>query len=169
MCNVAEGFAALVMMMYPLHHCCRSKASVPPSWLSLSAAAWVVPPYCHDCNCCQGAPAYRNERQLTTPMLTHACVQGVCTFNDDIQSTAAAVLGAIYGALRLRGVPPLKQQVFLFFGAGQANIGAARLLVSALADEGLNEAQAKKQIWLYDSKVCFGASSTGVASMHIKY
>lgn len=76
----------------------------------------------------------------------------MCTFNDDIQSTAAAVVGAVYGALRLQGVPPLKQQVFLFFGAGQANIGTARLLVSALADEGLTEAQAKQQIWLYDSK-----------------
>ena len=80
-------------------------------------------------------------------------LQGVCTFNDDIQSTAAAVLGAIYGALRLDGVPPLKQQKFLFFGAGQANIGAARLLVAALADEGLSETEAKKQIYLYDSKV----------------
>ena len=81
-----------------------------------------------------------------------ASAQGVCTFNDDIQSTAAAVVGAVYGALRLKGVPPLKQQVFLFFGAGQANIGTARLLVSALADEGLTEAQAKQRIWLYDSK-----------------
>ncbi len=78
--------------------------------------------------------------------------QGVCTFNDDIQSTAAAVVGAVYGALRLTGVPPLKEQVFLFFGAGQANIGTARLLVAALADEGLTEAEAKKQMWLYDSK-----------------
>lgn len=76
----------------------------------------------------------------------------MCTFNDDIQSTAAAVIGAVYGALRLRGVPPLREQVFLFFGAGQANIGTARLLVAALADEGLSEAQAKKNIWLYDSK-----------------
>ncbi|KAL3154463.1 hypothetical protein ABBQ32_013928 [Trebouxia sp. C0010 RCD-2024] len=85
-------------------------------------------------------------------LLDKYVAQGVCTFNDDIQSTAAAVVGAVYGALRLAGVPPLKQQVFLFFGAGQANIGAARLLVSALADEGLTEAQAKQQIWLYDSK-----------------
>lgn len=67
------------------------------------------------------------------------------------------MLGAIYGALRLAGVPPLKQQKFLFFGAGQANIGAARLLVAALADEGLSEAEAKKQIFLYDSKVSWSA------------
>ena len=65
------------------------------------------------------------------------------------------MLGAIYGALRVEGVPALKQQKFLFFGAGQANIGAARLLVAALADEGLSEGEAKKQIFLYDSKVCY--------------
>ena len=93
----------------------------------------------------------RNTTPVTFSVLASAS-QGVCTFNDDIQSTAAAVVGAVYGALRLAGVPPLKQQVFLFFGAGQANIGTARLLVSALADEGLTETQAKQQIWLYDSK-----------------
>lgn len=97
----------------------------------------------------------------------------MCTFNDDIQSTAAAVVGAVYGALRLAGVPPLKQQVFLFFGAGQANIGTARLLVSALADEGLTETQAKQQIWLYDSKASllapdFSLGCSGTTSLCFK-
>ena len=90
---------------------------------------------------------------LVIPATFFACWQGVCTFNDDIQSTAAAVLGAIYGGLRLEGVPPLREQRFLFFGAGQANIGTARLLVAALADEGASEQEAKQQIFLYDSKV----------------
>lgn len=90
----------------------------------------------------------------------------MCTFNDDIQSTAAAVVGAVYGALRLAGVPPLKQQVFLFFGAGQANIGTARLLVSALADEGLSEAQAKQHIWLYDSKARLPSPDGQLLSCH---
>ena len=89
-------------------------------------------------------------------------MQGVCTFNDDIQSTAAAVVGAVYGALRLKGVPPLREQVFRFFGAGQANIGTARLLVAALVDEGLSEAEAKKQMWLYDSKASCFKNSIGI-------
>ena len=66
----------------------------------------------------------------------------------------------MYGALRLKGVPPLREQVFLFFGAGQANIGTARLLVAALVDEGLSEAEAKKQMWLYDSKARFLTRTT---------
>ncbi len=81
-------------------------------------------------------------------------LQGYATFNDDIQATAAVTLGALMGAQRLPGVPPLRQQTFLFFGAGQANLGAAQLLVRALADEGVSEEDAKRQIWLMDSQVC---------------
>ena len=79
--------------------------------------------------------------------------QDYSTFNDDIESTAAAVLAAIFGALRVKGVPPLREQVFVLLGAGQANIGSARLLVRALIDEGLNPQDAKKRIWMFDSKV----------------
>jgi hypothetical protein len=62
--------------------------------------------------------------------------QGVTTFNDDIESTAAAVVAAVMGAVRLDGVPPLSDQHFVFVGAGQAVIGSARLLSTALQEEG---------------------------------
>lgn len=58
------------------------------------------------------------------------------TFNDDIESTAAAVVAAVMGAVRLEGVPSLSEQSFVFVGAGQAVIGSARLLTRALQDEG---------------------------------
>ena len=61
------------------------------------------------------------------------------------------------GAVQMRNVPPLKKQHFLLFGAGQANIGSARLLLRALVGEGLSMAEARKRIWLYDSKVGFNA------------
>ncbi len=80
-------------------------------------------------------------------------MQGYATFNDDIQATAAVTLGALMGAQRLTGVPRLRDQTFLFFGAGQANLGAAQLLIRALADEGVSEEAAKHQIWLIDSQV----------------
>lgn len=57
------------------------------------------------------------------------------TFNDDIQSTAAVVLACVLGAARRASVPPLTQQTFVFAGAGQASLGSAALLVSALVDE----------------------------------
>lgn len=79
--------------------------------------------------------------------------QGVSTFNDDIESTAAAILAAVLGATRLQGVPAFQKQTFLMLGAGQANIGGARLLVKALQAEGMAAAAAKARIWLFDSKV----------------
>lgn len=57
------------------------------------------------------------------------------------------------GAGKLQGVPPLKQQRILFFGAGQSSIGGSRLLAKALQAEGVSEAGAKSQIWLFDSQV----------------
>ena len=57
------------------------------------------------------------------------------------------------GALKIQGVPQMTQQHFLMLGAGQANIGGARLLVRALMAEGLSEKEAKQRIWLFDSKV----------------
>ena len=78
----------------------------------------------------------------------------MATFSDDIQATAAVTLAALLGAQRLPGVPRLRQQAFLFYGAGQASIGAARLLLEALQQEGVPVAQARRQIWLMDSQAC---------------
>jgi len=77
---------------------------------------------------------------------------GATTFNDDIQGTSAAVVAAVLGALQQPGVRPLETQRVLFFGAGQANIGAADLLVRALVKGGLGEADARQRIFLMDSK-----------------
>lgn len=57
------------------------------------------------------------------------------TFNDDIQSTAAVTLACVLGACRRDTVPPLADQVFVFAGAGQAALGTAALLTTALMDE----------------------------------
>ena len=100
-------------------------------------------------------------------MLTFV-IQGVSTFNDDIESTAAAVLAAVLGAVQLKGVPPLSKQVFLMLGAGQANIGSARLLTRALQAEGLTEAEARSRIWLFDSKVLHCRQGTALLSLSIE-
>lgn len=57
------------------------------------------------------------------------------TFNDDIQSTASVTLASILGAARRASVPSLASQVFMIAGAGQASLGIAGLLVTALMDE----------------------------------
>src|SRR5438132_8402638 len=60
------------------------------------------------------------------------------TFNDDIQGTAAAALGAIAGAAQVAG-RPLKDQQVVMLGAGSAGIGVADGLRAAMRDSGLSD------------------------------
>ena len=75
----------------------------------------------------------------------------LATFNDDIQGTAAVTVAGVLSAMRL-SPQTLQEQKFLFLGAGEAGIGIGELLVSALVDAGLDEAEAKKRCWFFDSK-----------------
>jgi malate dehydrogenase (oxaloacetate-decarboxylating)(NADP+) len=75
----------------------------------------------------------------------------ICTFNDDIQGTAAVTVAGIFSALRVTG-KPITAQHFLCLGAGEAAIGISDLLTQALREEGLDEAPARARCFLVDSK-----------------
>ena len=73
----------------------------------------------------------------------------LCTFNDDIQGTAAVALGAVYAAIRRTGKPIVEQTVVIL-GAGSAGLGVAEELVAGMVSQGLAEKDARRRIYLVD-------------------
>jgi len=86
----------------------------------------------------------------------------VCTYNDDIQGTAAVALAGIYGALRVSG-EKLTDQRFLFLGAGSAGTGIAELISQAMALEGMDINEARRRQALFDVDGLLVSSRTDLA------
>lgn len=59
-----------------------------------------------------------------------------CTFNDDIQGTAAVAVGGLYASSRLTG-KSFAESTIMFVGAGEAAIGIADLCVKAMVADGI--------------------------------
>ena len=75
----------------------------------------------------------------------------ICTFNDDIQGTAAVVLAAVLAAVRLTGVP-LPQHRVLIYGAGTAGVGIADIIREAMGHEGMPADEAFGQFYAFNSR-----------------
>jgi malate dehydrogenase (oxaloacetate-decarboxylating) len=75
----------------------------------------------------------------------------ICTFNDDMQGTAAVVLAAVLSGVRLAGTR-LTEQRIVIHGAGTAGVGIADLLRSVMIEEGSSEEAARSRFYLLASR-----------------
>jgi malate dehydrogenase (oxaloacetate-decarboxylating)(NADP+) len=87
----------------------------------------------------------------------------ICTYNDDIQGTAAVAVAGIYGALRMSG-EKLTEQTFLFLGGGSAATGIAELISQAMVLEGATIEEARARNWLFDINGLMVSSRTDLAA-----
>jgi malate dehydrogenase (oxaloacetate-decarboxylating) len=82
----------------------------------------------------------------------------LCTFNDDIQGTAAVTTATLLAAVTATGIP-LERQTIVFLGFGTAGLGIANLMVKAMVESGLEEKEAYRRFFAVDR---FGLLVDGV-------
>ncbi len=92
----------------------------------------------------------------------------ICTFNDDIQGTAAVVLAAVLAAVRHTGAP-LPQHRVLIYGAGTAGVGIADIIREAMERDGLPAELGYDRFYAFNSRGLIVDDSTGVRDFQLPY
>jgi malate dehydrogenase (oxaloacetate-decarboxylating) len=85
----------------------------------------------------------------------------LCTFNDDIQGTAAVAAGTLLAAVKVTRQPVTEQRIVIV-GAGSAGIGIANLLLRVMVDAGLPEAEARRRFYAIDRDGLLVAGMSGI-------
>ncbi len=86
----------------------------------------------------------------------------VSCFNDDIQGTGSVVVGGLFNALQIKK-ERFRDQTVLFFGAGSAGLGNARMIVEAMKLDGLSNEEARGRIWMFDINGLLETSRTDLS------
>ena len=89
--------------------------------------------------------------------------QQICSFNDDIQGTAAVTVAAIVAGLFMTDVEASDLRLVVV-GAGSAGTGIAGQAVRAMVAAGLSESDAVRRCWLVDRDGLLHDGMQGLAS-----
>ena len=85
------------------------------------------------------------------PRILERYRERLCTFNDDIQGTGAVTVAGLLAAAKTMKTKPSDHRVVIL-GAGSSATGISDQIVAAMRVEGASVEQARKSIWLIDSK-----------------
>lgn len=92
----------------------------------------------------------------------------LCTFNDDIQGTAAVVLAALLTAVRRSGLPLTEHRVVIY-GAGTAGVGVADIVVDAMTRAGLTPREARRRFYAFGRHGLVVEDSPGIRDFQRDY
>src|ERR1700739_3814425 len=91
-----------------------------------------------------------------------------CVYNDDVQGTAGGGGGGGVNSTKLKG-KALKDEKYLFLGAGSAGIGLANLLCAALVGQGMTLKDAQARVHMFDVNGLLEASRTDLFDFQRPY
>jgi malate dehydrogenase (oxaloacetate-decarboxylating)(NADP+) len=92
----------------------------------------------------------------------------VSCYNDDVQGTAGITLAGMINAAKLKGTE-LKDEKYLFLGAGSAGIGLANLLCFALVAQGMTLKEAQAKVHMFDVNGLLEPSRTDLVDFQLPY
>src|SRR5215212_5026429 len=92
----------------------------------------------------------------------------VCTFNDDMQGTAAVVVAAAFAAVKAAG-SRMRDQRVVIHGAGTAGMGIADLMRDEMVREGLSPQEATRRFWALGSRGLLTDDSSRLHDFQVPY
>jgi malate dehydrogenase (oxaloacetate-decarboxylating) len=92
----------------------------------------------------------------------------VCTFNDDMQGTAAVVMAAAFAAVKAAG-SRMRDQRVVIHGAGTAGMGIADLMRDEMVREGLSPQEATRRFWALGSRGLLIDDSARLRDFQVPY
>jgi malate dehydrogenase (oxaloacetate-decarboxylating) len=111
---------------------------------------------------------FEDFAQVNATPLLQKYRHSICAFNDDIQGTAAVTVGTLLAAC-IGQQTVLKDHHVIFVGAGSAGCGIAEQIIAHMQEQGLNEEQALRRIFLTNSQGLLTDKTTNLKSFQQKF